>query len=90
MLRIEMGGPSAVAVVSVMCRLAKIKRPGALALRPDCFVMCADAALSRCAGQLYPYQSRATAASSSAPPPWTCRQARPSCDEASKAAQDAL
>jgi hypothetical protein len=56
MLRIEMGGPSAVAVVSVMCRLAKIKRPGALAFRPDCFVMCADAALSRCAGQLYPYQ----------------------------------
>ena len=29
-LRIEQGGPSDVAVVSVMCRLAKIKRPGQL------------------------------------------------------------
>ena len=29
-LRIEQGGPSGVAVVTVLCRLAKIKRPGQL------------------------------------------------------------
>jgi hypothetical protein len=29
MLRVEVGGPSAVAVVPMLCRLSKIKRPGA-------------------------------------------------------------
>ena len=35
-LRIEVGGPSAVAVVPMLCRLSKIKRPGAPPLRPHC------------------------------------------------------
>lgn len=83
MLRVEMGGPSAVAVVSVMCRLAKIKRPGALALRPE--IALQRVLMRRCCGaqaSCIRTRSRATAASSSAPTPWTSRQARPSCNQA--------
>ena len=36
LLRVEVGGPSAVAVVPMLCRLSKIKRPGAPPRRRRC------------------------------------------------------
>ena len=57
LLRIEVGGPSAVAVVPMLCRLSKIKRPGAPPARR---YRVSEHSLQRLycssAGKLFPYK----------------------------------
>ena len=60
LLRVEVGGPSAVAVVPMLCRLSKIKRPGAPPAQrrrqsgePSDLLYLAACC---CAGKLFPYK----------------------------------